>query len=511
MPRINDIAWTEQSQIRVISLICVLLDHEKYPNEQLMAEWKIGIHEPYQLKVLYTTKEILVELINGKKLYGEELETQKRHIQQAMVLLRELAILEDKRKVKVGALAKNLNFFLKLPSQDKEEIRRWLIENKWQVRLKTTPCILDKSYKSVSKNPEKDKTLKYQLKLNGKIKDMTVQDCDAISTVVRQISQDFTMTIVEIKEGCIAVVFEGSWEGFQRIEALFKSGEITQLSGFSIIEVSLVTTQSEPVESAEKRWVDLSQWLQRNVVEPFRNIIDSGWEYEPTLLGTYFALQELNPLVGDRSAFDAALSKSVGDSKTQDSQSTRLNQFIESLKKKNQDITFQFQAALELGESDPTPEIIAALVNRLPTIDVEETEENKEQIALNWQIALSLGKLDPYHSKAAVAQRKEIPITDDLSVQLLVAIKIRDDKDIDIFIQVYSNEEVYLPSDLKVVVLDELGEKIALDESGDNLLETHSHQEDCEIHLSFFASPSECFTVQLSLGDDDIHQENFVI
>jgi hypothetical protein len=292
-------------------------------------------------------------------------------------------------------------------------------------------------------------------------------------------------------ESLVMLVIEGSQEELERLEIFLESGD---WNGVEVLDVGLLP---ENISSLGK----LRRWFQR---------IPGTWgEYEPALMGTYFALlQELNPVVGDRSVFDATLSKSVRDSQVQDSQSNRLNQLIELLKKENQDLAFQFQAALELGESDATPDVIAALVNRLPAVDVEETEENKEQIALNWQIALSLGKLDPYHSKAAVAQRKEIQITDDLRVELLVAIKTRDDGDIDIFIQVYSNEEVYLPSDLKLVVLDELGEKIALDESGNNLLETQSHQEDCEIHLSFFASPSECFSVQVSLGAVGI-QENF--
>ncbi|MEG4532379.1 DUF1822 family protein [Microcoleus sp. D2_18a_D3] len=317
-----------------------------------------------------------------------------------------------------------------------------------------------------------------------------------------------------MKKKKLVLLVEGTQEVFEEIQKLFDSGKLNNLVGFQVLEVEGTDypgKQSTDIEKLPAKpdvtktnnsWEQLSRWFQR---------IPELWgEYEPALLGTYFALQELNPVVSDRSAFDAALSKSVGDSQAQDSQPNRLNQLIESLKKENQEFGFQFQAALELGESDANPEVINALVNRLADVDVEETEENKEKLALNWQIALSLGKLDPDHPKAAVAQRKEIQITDELSIELLVAIRTREDGDIDIFLQVYSTEEPHLPAGLKLIVLDEFGQKMTLDESGVTFFETQSRNEDCEIHLSFFAAPGELFSVLISFADVSI-TENFII
>jgi hypothetical protein len=527
MPRVEDIAWTEESQKRVRNLLNVLLDYKKYP-EQIKAEWTNGNPEPHHLIVHYTTKKDLADLIACKNLYAKELEQYKRYIQQSMRQLEQLKILVDKRKVKVGAEAKKLKFYLKFISENKEENMKYILETKWKEKIQESAIYpeleTERADGILQDRPDVEYRItpvgfeerdgqtvpKLQIKFVGKLRDLTTEILGGILEFVRQLAQDPNVIIVNTSEGCVVIEFATTPEGIKRIEDVYKAGKLTNIAGFSILEVNKVPAKNEPSVSNESFWVDLSQWLQHNVVEPFRNIVKSGWEYEPALLGTYFALQELNPVVGDRSAFDAALSKSVGDSQAQDSQPNRLNQLIESLKKENQDLGFQFKAALELGESDATPEIIAALANRLADVDVEETEENKEQIALNWQIALSLGKLDPDHPKAAVAQRKEIQITDELSIELLVAIRTREDGDIDIFLQVYSTEEPHLPADLKLIVLDEFGQKMALDESGVTFLETQSREKDCEIHLSFFADPGEPFSVLISFADVSI-TENFII
>lgn len=527
MPRLEDIAWTEESQKRVRNLLNVLLDYKKYP-DQINAEWTNGNPEPHHLVVRYTTKKTLAELITCKSLYGKELEQYKRYIQQAMRQLEQLNILIDERKVKVGPEAQKLKFYLKLNFKNKEENMNYILETKWKEKIQESAIYPDPQIKradGIRKDrpdveyritpvgfEERDgqKITKLQIKFVGKLKDFTREVLENILKCVRELTRDPNVIIDNTSEGCVIIEFATTPEGIKRIGDAYRSGKLKNIAGFSILELNSVSAENKPSASTESFWVDLSQWLHHNVVEPFRNIVESGWEYEPALLGTYLALQELNPFVGDRSAFDAALSKSVEDSQAQDSQPNRLNQLIESLKKENQDLGFQFKAALDLGESDATPEIIAALANRLADVDVEETEENKEQIALNWQIALSLGKLDPDHPKAAVAQRKAIQITDDLSVELLVAIKIREDGDIDIFLQVYSTEEPHLPPDLRLIMFDELGKKMALDEGGLNFLETQSRDEDCEIHLSFFASPGERFSVQISLTNVSI-KEHFII
>ncbi|NER25433.1 MAG: hypothetical protein F6J96_33010 [Symploca sp. SIO1C2] len=48
------------------------------------------------------------------------------------------------------------------------------------------------------------------------------------------------MEIVDIEEGSIKLILEGTTEGLEQIEALFKSGELTEVEGLPVEDVSFV-------------------------------------------------------------------------------------------------------------------------------------------------------------------------------------------------------------------------------------------------------------------------------
>lgn len=256
------------------------------------------------------------------------------------------------------------------------------------------------------------------------------------------------------------LVLKGSRKELEYLQALFESGELSQMLGVSVLDVRAVS------ESQPKLTTNLREWFQRQIIE--------NWEYEVKLLGRLLATQNL--------ALDSR-SGDVARSITSASSATLLHDL------NSED---NFLVALELGRrSNASPEIISALAEQLQTCNDEET---------CWQIALSLGKLDSKHPKAAVAQRKEI-LLGELMLELLVALKPREDKAFDILLQLYSTDEEYLPSELEILILNESGETITKAKSGDDT---------CYIHLSLVRSLDEQFTIKISYGDDSI-EEYFLI
>lgn len=87
-----------------------------------------------------------------------------------------------------------------------------------------------------------------------------------IENFVRTLTQDGTQTVIKISRGSIILEFEGSPEGFERIKALFDSGELTEIAGFAIQEISALPEQ-------QTQRTQLSQWLQ-GVFAPLWESVD---------------------------------------------------------------------------------------------------------------------------------------------------------------------------------------------------------------------------------------------
>ena len=80
---------------------------------------------------------------------------------------------------------------------------------------------------------------------------------DAIHNLVKQISGDSTLKLQKVRRGSLVLVFEGSLEGFERIEYLFGSGQLTEVLGIPILQV-----RPAPV--------DLNKWLE--------NVFEGTWQ-----------------------------------------------------------------------------------------------------------------------------------------------------------------------------------------------------------------------------------------
>jgi transcriptional regulator with XRE-family HTH domain len=81
--------------------------------------------------------------------------------------------------------------------------------------------------------------VEYQAKFVGYLNELTPEKVEEIQARVSQLAQSHHQ-LVYITEGSIIIGFEGDLKGFQRIESLFKSGELKELAGFPVLDVKLI-------------------------------------------------------------------------------------------------------------------------------------------------------------------------------------------------------------------------------------------------------------------------------
>jgi transcriptional regulator with XRE-family HTH domain len=85
--------------------------------------------------------------------------------------------------------------------------------------------------------------VEYQVKFAGNPNELTPEKLKEIQAIVFQLAQSNHQPVY-ITEGSIIIGFEGDLEGFQRIESLFKSGELKELAGFPVLDVKLIAIDS---------------------------------------------------------------------------------------------------------------------------------------------------------------------------------------------------------------------------------------------------------------------------
>jgi len=162
----------------------------------------------------------------------------------------------------------------------------------------------------------------------------------------------------------------------------------------------------------------------------------------------------------------------------------------------HQDEWTKIQAAELLGKIEPGNEsAIAALTGIL---HIGKTDESRRQAAV------SLGKIDPSNLAAGARRAKIIDFGQSLgNLQVtLVMTLIPDQKgEINISLRVYVVNNLYLPTNLELAVLDEFG-NIALVAEARNT--------DNWIQLEFSGEPGNDFIVQITL-EDVVWQEQFLV
>jgi transcriptional regulator with XRE-family HTH domain len=109
------------------------------------------------------------------------------------------------------------------------------------------------------------------LTIEGNLDELNAKTLEKLEKLVQELSGDSTQKVIKITKGSIVLKFAGSEVGFERMQALFESGQLTDIGGFSVREVRAVSEE----ERAPTR---LSEWLE--------GIFSPVWESVEELLRT---------------------------------------------------------------------------------------------------------------------------------------------------------------------------------------------------------------------------------
>lgn len=141
-----------------------------------------------------------------------------------------------------------------------------VLELNWEEIVDTHPTEISE--------PNQTSDFTYFLVFSGTLKkEVDRQRAEAIVAHLQQLVEDPFLTLQRIKPGSVVLVLKGSQEGFEVIEALFNSGQLTEILGLHLEEVGVESTITAPV--------NLSQWLQNNFVET----LEVGWRTIKEIFG----------------------------------------------------------------------------------------------------------------------------------------------------------------------------------------------------------------------------------
>jgi hypothetical protein len=112
--------------------------------------------------------------------------------------------------------------------------------------------------------------------LDGDLDNLTEKELNNLKSAIDKLAPKFGLKFLNIRQGSIIIEFEGSAEGFQRIKALFESGELTEIAGFPVLEVSAVS-------EAPTQPTQLSQWLEGIFTPLWQSVEDLLIPSQPNL------------------------------------------------------------------------------------------------------------------------------------------------------------------------------------------------------------------------------------
>lgn len=243
------------------------------------------------------------------------------------------------------------------------------------------------------------------------------------------------------------LVFSGSSEAAEYLQALFESGELSKLLGANVLNIRI---------TSESYLVNLSQCLQQN----FTTAIDAGFKIIQDIL-------EPSQLIFE---YQRSNQNSISDEYIH----------LQSL-----------QRLLETNSDNPTA--IDALLEIVHTTQDEE---------LRWQAIESLPKSARHRLTDIIGLKKEELRLANHPIKLTVsAIKIADEK-FSIFIKLYpAGEQTTLPIGIKLIILDAGGE--IFDQVPEEDDEDYN-----EIKYKLTCDLGDRFNIRLALGSHSI-TENF--
>ncbi len=85
---------------------------------------------------------------------------------------------------------------------------------------------------------------RYAYAIAGSVDEVDILKLKAIAALLKELAKDTSIKIVDIEQGSIKLILEGSQKGLERLEALFKAGKLTEVSGIPVGDVEFVATRT---------------------------------------------------------------------------------------------------------------------------------------------------------------------------------------------------------------------------------------------------------------------------
>lgn len=120
--------------------------------------------------------------------------------------------------------------------------------------------VVDENF-STSEKPVKTAKNAWILKLNATFENLDESVIERIVAIVKETSLDTSLVLERVERGSVNLVFEGTLEGFERIQYLFQTGQLTEIEGMQIEQVKLSP-------------LNLRTWLE----EEFGKTLQQGWQ-----------------------------------------------------------------------------------------------------------------------------------------------------------------------------------------------------------------------------------------
>jgi hypothetical protein len=126
--------------------------------------------------------------------------------------------------------------------------------------------------------PKNDATI--TLQLDVELNKLSTPQLSAIIEELQQHGMGVTLNIRRIEEGSVKLVLEGSQQGIKRIEELFKSGQLTEVSGIPIKNVRVTTPMTPTVRLIAQELEQLKEW--------FAGLFQGNWQPAELVLASAY-------------------------------------------------------------------------------------------------------------------------------------------------------------------------------------------------------------------------------
>ncbi|MBW4613547.1 MAG: DUF1822 family protein [Desmonostoc vinosum HA7617-LM4] len=127
---------------------------------------------------------------------------------------------------------------------------------------------LEEKIQKIGAENQENQAIRQIIQIKLPLEELTPEQSQNIIALLREISEDVTLEFLATKKGSVILFFEGSQDGYERLQRLFQSGQLAQRLG---VPVEYVTTVGE-----DNLVADI---VDSNILDNFRQWFDSLREY----------------------------------------------------------------------------------------------------------------------------------------------------------------------------------------------------------------------------------------